>query len=111
LGEYFATEEGLLVVRAGNMGELGLRDGDVILEISGRQPQSPEHAMRILSSFETGESLPVSVMRQRRRETVTITVPDQRDEWAAAGQRFERAQRAEPPEYAERPERPERPEF
>lgn len=75
LGEYFATETGLLVVRAGRMGELGLRDGDVILELGGRQPQSPEHAMRILGSFEPGESLPMSIMRQRRREALELTVP------------------------------------
>jgi len=76
LGEYFGTDEGLLAVRAGRMGELGLRDGDVILEIGGREPQSPEHAMRIIASFEPGESVPLAIMRQRRRETLTITVPD-----------------------------------
>jgi actin-related protein len=76
LGEYFGTDGGLLAVRAGRMGELGLRDGDVILEIGSRQPQSPEHAMRIIASFEPGESVPLSIMRQRRRETLTVTVPD-----------------------------------
>jgi type II secretory pathway component PulC len=75
LGEYFGVDEGLLVVRSGSMGDLGLRDGDVILEIGGRQPQTPEHAMRILASFEPGESLQTSIMRQRRRETLTMTVP------------------------------------
>lgn len=77
LGEYFGVDEGLLVVRAGGAAELGLRDGDVILEIGGRQPQSPEHAMRILSSFEPGETLAASIMRQRRREALTIAVPEQ----------------------------------
>jgi type II secretory pathway component PulC len=67
----------LLVVRAGNMGELGLRDGDVLLEIGGREPQTPEHAMRILASFEPGEAMQASIMRQKRRETLTMTVPGQ----------------------------------
>ncbi len=75
LGEYFGVNEGLLVVRAGAMGELGLRDGDVLLEIGGREPQTPEHAMRILASFEPGEALQASIMRQRRRETLTMTGP------------------------------------
>jgi hypothetical protein len=75
LGEYFGTDDGLLVVRAGRMGDLGLRDGDVILELGGRQPQTPEHAMRILASFEPGESLQTSIMRAQRRETLTMTVP------------------------------------
>lgn len=76
LGEYFGVDEGLLVLRAGQAAELGLRDGDVILAIGGREPQSPEHAMRILGSFEPGESLQASIMRQRRRETLTIAVPE-----------------------------------
>jgi len=76
LGEYFGVDEGLLVVRAGRAAELGLRDGDVILDIGGREPQSPEHAMRILGSFAAGESLQTSIMRQRRRETLTIAVPE-----------------------------------
>jgi S1-C subfamily serine protease len=75
LGEYFGVDAGLLAIRAGRMGELGLRDGDVILEIGGRQPQSPEHALRMLASFEPGESLPLSIMRQRRRETLEMMVP------------------------------------
>lgn len=81
LGEYFGVGEGLLVVRAGSMGELGLRDGDVILDIGGREPQTPQHAMRILASFEPGEAIPIAVMRQRRRETVTIAVPDEPRAW------------------------------
>ncbi len=79
LGEYFGVDEGLLVVRAGRTSELGLRDGDVILDIGGREPQSPEHALRILQSFEAGESLQAAIMRQRRRETVSITVPGDSD--------------------------------
>ncbi len=52
LGEYFGTKDGLLVVRAPKDSALALKDGDVILEIAGRKPTSPEHAMRILASFE-----------------------------------------------------------
>jgi C-terminal processing protease CtpA/Prc len=86
LGEYFGSDVGLLVVRAGRMGELGLRDGDVILEIGSRAPQSPEHAMRIIASFEPGESVPLSIMRQRRRETLMITVPEEgRTGWNVIG--------------------------
>jgi S1-C subfamily serine protease len=75
LGEYFGVEEGLLVVRAGQAAELGFRDGDVILDLGGRVPQSPEHALRIMASFEPGESLQAAIMRQRRREALAIRVP------------------------------------
>jgi len=75
LGEYFGVEKGLLVVRAGRASELGFRDGDVIVELAGREPQSPEHALRILASFEPGESVAAAIMRQRQREALTIRVP------------------------------------
>jgi hypothetical protein len=75
LGSYFGTEQGLLVVRAPADHPLGLRDGDVILDIGGRAPSSPEHAMRILTSFEPGETLRVAIMRERRRSTLEFEVP------------------------------------
>jgi len=79
LGEYFGVNEGLLVVRAGRASELGFRDGDVIIDIAGREPQSAEHALRILASFEPGESLQAAVMRQKKRESLTIRVPASTD--------------------------------
>jgi hypothetical protein len=75
LGEYFGVDEGLLVVRAGRAAELGFRDGDVIIDLAGRMPQSPEHALRILGSFEPGESLQAGIMRQRNRQSIAIRVP------------------------------------
>jgi hypothetical protein len=75
LGQYFGTNDGLLVVRAPKDSALALKDGDVILEIAGRKPTSPEHAMRILASFEPGETLRLSVMRHQKRETIEGKVP------------------------------------
>jgi S1-C subfamily serine protease len=75
LGEYFGVNEGLLVVRAGRAAELGFRDGDVIIDLAGRMPQSPEHALRILGSFEPGESVQAAIMRQRNRQSLAIRVP------------------------------------
>ena len=54
---------------------LGLRDGDVILDIGGRKPTSPEHAIRILSSFEEGETLKINIMRRQQRQTLELTLP------------------------------------
>jgi S1-C subfamily serine protease len=75
LGAYFGTQEGLLVVRAPNDAALELIDGDVILDIGGRTPTSPEHAMRILRSFEPGETLRLQIMRSQRRETLEFELP------------------------------------
>jgi S1-C subfamily serine protease len=77
LGRYFDTSEGLLVVHAPDDDAIDIQDGDVILSISGRTPNSPEHAIRILSSFEPGETVEFSLMRDGRRRSSEYTVPDQ----------------------------------
>lgn len=76
LGEYFGTDEGLLVVRAPEDASIGLVDGDVILEIGGRKPVSAEHALRILGSFEPGEELELAIMRMRHRQTLSIELDE-----------------------------------
>jgi membrane-associated protease RseP (regulator of RpoE activity) len=77
LGEYFGTKEGVLVVRAPADSTLPLKSGDVILSIGGRQPTSPSHAMRILRSYEAGETVSIDIMRHQRRMSVSWKVPDQ----------------------------------
>ena len=78
LGSYFGTSEGLLVVRAPGNDELQLEDGDVILNIDGRTPSSVSHAMRILASYQAGEVVKIEVMRDQRKRTVEIELPDNR---------------------------------
>lgn len=78
LGKYFGTEEGLLVVRAPKDGAYRLKDGDVILEIDGRKPSDPGHAIRILSSYEGGETLEIEIMRDRQRQVLEIQVPERK---------------------------------
>jgi len=75
LGEYFGTNEGLLVANIGSDTTLSLRNGDVVLAIGGRRPTSAAHAMRILSTYEAGETVAFEIMRQRRRITVTGWMP------------------------------------
>ena len=50
------------------------------LDIGGREPTSPEHAVRILSSFEPGETVTFAIMRKQRRETVNYVIPGSRVE-------------------------------
>lgn len=70
LGEYFGTSEGLLVTRSPEDSTLPLRAGDVILNIDGRKPTSIDHAGRILSSYEDGETVKLEIMRKHQRTTV-----------------------------------------
>ncbi len=81
LGEYFGTSEGLLVVDAPSDSSLNLRAGDVILSIGGRRPTSPTHAMRILGTYDAGESVAFEVMRQKHRLTVNGRMPAENRRW------------------------------
>lgn len=78
LGTYFGTSEGLLVVSAPGNKDLQLEDGDVILSIDGRNPTSVAHAMRILGSYESGEELKIEIMRDKRKQTISLKIPDNR---------------------------------
>lgn len=76
LGAYFGTDTGILVVRAPADRALeALTDGDVILEISGRTPNDAAHALRILASFESGETLELEIMRNQSRQTLEVEFP------------------------------------
>lgn len=76
LGEYFGTRTGVLVLEPPRDTTLPLKAGDVILSIDGREPRSARHAERILASYDEGETVKLEIMRQKRRETVTWTVPE-----------------------------------
>lgn len=71
LGRYFGATEGVLVISAPKDSELGLRGGDVVLAVDGRKPAGPSHFLRILRSYERGESFKIEVLRSQKRETVT----------------------------------------
>jgi S1-C subfamily serine protease len=76
LGRYFGTDAGLLVVSAPESSALQLEDGDVIQKIDGREPTSVRHALRILGSYQAGESLQLEIMRDKKRRTLDVEIPD-----------------------------------
>jgi S1-C subfamily serine protease len=76
LGEYFGTDRGLLVLRVAEDAGLPLQEGDVLLAIGGREPASPGQALRILASYEPGETVDLAVMRRGRRERLEYRLPD-----------------------------------
>ena len=76
LGDYFGTREGVLVVKAPEDSSLALKGGDVLVSIGGRKPSSPEQAMRILRSYDVGETVTIDVLRKRSHVNVTWKVPD-----------------------------------
>lgn len=64
LAEYFGTTEGVLVSEVAEESSLGLRAGDVLLAVDGREVRTPEHALRILGSYEPDEEVRLRVMRK-----------------------------------------------
>jgi S1-C subfamily serine protease len=76
LGRYFGTDSGLLVISAPGNNDLEIEDGDVIKSIDDREPQSVGHAMRILGSYQAGEELELEIMRDKRRRTLKIRMPE-----------------------------------
>lgn len=87
LGQYFGTDKGLLVLRSPRDSRLGLEEGDVIVDIAGRVPAGPDHARRILGSYQSGEKLVINVLRMKKKVAVNIEVPEGEGRGAA---RFER---------------------
>ena len=75
LGDYFGTHDGVLVVKASEDSTLPLKSGDVILSIGDRKPSSPAQAMRILRSYDTGETVNIEIMRHQKRQGISWKVP------------------------------------
>lgn len=75
LGRYFGTDRGLLVINAPESDAFELQDGDVIQSIDGREPKDVRHAMRILSSYQSGEKLKLGIMRDKKKRTLDVEIP------------------------------------
>jgi S1-C subfamily serine protease len=71
LGEYFGTDEGVLVTEIDDDSPLGLRSGDVILAIDGRDVRDPAHVRSILSSYREDEEVVFRIVRERRTTEIT----------------------------------------
>jgi len=71
LGQYFGTAEGVLVINVPKESTLGVRGGDVILSIDGRKASGPMGLLRILRSYDPGDSFKLEIMRNKARTSVT----------------------------------------
>jgi len=78
LGKYFGADSGVLVVSAPESDALQLEDGDVIRKIGDREPKSVRHALQILGSYQPGEAMQIEILRDRKKRTLEIEVPDNR---------------------------------
>jgi len=91
LGKYFGTDTGLLVVSAPQSESFELEDGDVIQSIDGRVPKNVRQALKILGTYEAGDSVELGIMRDKKKRKLEIEIPEADHH----GMRFE-GQRIEP---------------
>lgn len=75
LGEYFGTEEGVLVLEVVEGSTLGIRPGDVLQAVGERSVEEADDVYRILGSYEGGEEVRFRVRRSGRELTVSGTMP------------------------------------
>lgn len=54
----------------------GLRENDVVLEISGKQVRSSDDARRLIDSAEIGKDLTMKVLRDKKEISVTVQPVD-----------------------------------
>lgn len=80
LGRYFGTSEGVLVIHPPEDDAVDLMSGDVILSIDGRDPRTPSRALRLLRSYEEGETINLEIMRDRDRMTITVVMPERQED-------------------------------
>jgi len=80
LGQYFGTTEGVLVIDVPKESTLGVKGGDVILSVDGRKASSPSGLLRILRSYDPGDSFKLEIMRNKSRTTVTGKLDKPKDE-------------------------------
>jgi len=74
LGSYFGTEEGVLVADVDDDSTLGLRPGDVIVGLDGREVGDIARLYRILDSYEDDEEIRFRIWRDGAETTVTGTI-------------------------------------
>lgn len=77
LGRYFGTDKGVLLI-AESDALPGLESGDVITAVDGRDATHPRDVMRALGDKKVGDTVSLSVLRDRRARDIEVTVPESR---------------------------------
>jgi predicted metalloprotease with PDZ domain len=77
LGEYFATEDGALVLSVREdcpAAKAGMRPGDVIKEIDGSRIHDADDVFEMLDHKEKGDQVTVTVLRKGKEQSLTVTL-------------------------------------
>lgn len=74
LGTYFGTAEGVLVADADEDSPLGLRPGDVVVEVEGRKVDDVAELRRILGSYTLDEEIEFKIRRDGAETLIVGTI-------------------------------------
>ncbi len=83
LAEYFGVKEGVLVrsVMKGTAAEkAGFKAGDVITKVGDQKVAAPKDITSALRSAPSTKGIPITLTRERREMTVTVTIEDKSSE-------------------------------
>jgi Do/DeqQ family serine protease len=61
----------------------GLRPGDFITAVNGREVRDQQHLVRVVGDLMAGEKAVFTVVRDRKRIEITVTIEERRDDIAA----------------------------
>ncbi len=73
------TPRGVLiadVIKGSPAAEAGIRQGDVVVSINGKEVNDPSALQFLVSEIAPGTKVPVTVIRNGSRKTVTVTIGD-----------------------------------
>jgi serine protease Do len=82
LGQFFGVKEGVLirsVVKGSAAEKAGLRAGDVITKVDGSTVTSPGEVTRTVRSAHPKKTFPITVIREKRETTISVTVDENDD--------------------------------
>jgi serine protease Do len=84
LGDFFGVKDGkgVLVrsVEKGSNGEKsGFRAGDVVIKVNGEPVHDTSDFTHVLRSSSSGSTATITVMRDKREQTLTLTLPEKKD--------------------------------
>lgn len=88
------------VQRGSPADEAGIEEGDYILSVDGQQISSEQDLQDALQQVQAGESIQAEIWRDRQRQQVRLSLPEQRE------MAFRRPQRGGPFEGQQEPDRP-----
>ena len=77
LGAYFGTTSGVLVLSP-NTDISQLKGGDIITKVGGKAVNSPREVLNAMRPRKAGDKVTLDILRMRKAQTVSVTVPKER---------------------------------